>query len=61
MHATGRPWDEIEDMGFDRILALYRYWKKAPPVNELVRNFFEINDSDGFDELLAAYPTGEIQ
>jgi hypothetical protein len=46
----------------DRIMAVLSYWREAPPVNELVLNFFERNSFDGAgDDLTGYFPEGDIR
>jgi hypothetical protein len=40
MTVTGRPWDELENsLTWQRIEALYEYWRKHPPAHVLVAGY----------------------
>jgi len=71
MTACGYLPGQIEDMAMIDVLGLLRYWRRAPPVHEILAAVYQIapantapksaDDPSGIGGLIARYPGGQVK
>lgn len=73
MAACGYTPDEIDELTFHDVLSLFAYWREFPPVHEILKSVFGIeqkanrmiarskSDPSGIGGLIARFPNGLVR